>query len=288
LSRGALLAVPVLALAACGGTTTSESLEDAARETAASSSRVVMSYRASNDSFRGTISGAFDYAGGRGIISDFHFVEDDKRFRDPSHPEEVRVIDGTDYVAYKIGAKIYWVKEPSERGGGDPFALLMPVPGGASDPSDVFAMILRASRKLENLGSEEVRGDEATHYRASVDVEKLADEVPAAQRDEYVKEARGEEPLPVDVWVDGEGRLRRVSIREEIEQDVDVVAAFELFDFGVDVEVEPPPADLLITQERLDELTGEVPAIVEKLETLCREQVPKDEADECKETEAGE
>jgi hypothetical protein len=53
----------------------------------------------------------------------------------------------------------------------------------------------------------------------------------------------------------------------------------------VDVDVEPPPADRVITQERFDELTSPSD---EELEALCREEAPKGEADHCDETEATE
>jgi hypothetical protein len=291
LTRGAALAVPALALAACGGSTTSNSLEDAAKETAESSSRVEMSYTVADGSSHGSMRGAFDYAAERAIVTEFEFVEDGKRIGDESQPTEVRSVGGVDYVAHEVKGKTYWVKERAERRATDPYALLAPIPGGSHDPSDVFSIVLRASDKITNLGPEEVHGDEATHYRASLDLDKLAESVPAAQRDEFLEGMKRDAMLPVDVWVDEESRLRRVSIREQLEQEAAIVITFDLFDFGVDVDVEPPPADQLITQERLYELTGEGSAGLgdEELEALCREEAPKDEADEiCEGTEADE
>jgi archaeosine-15-forming tRNA-guanine transglycosylase len=104
-------------------------------------------------------------------------------------------------------------------------------------------------------------------------------------------DARKAEPQPVDVWIDHENRVRRVTVRDELEENTGIITTFEFFDFGVDVDVQVPPADKLITQERLDELQGHGSARMTdaELEALCREAVPKDEADEvCTETEANE
>jgi hypothetical protein len=285
LTRAAVIAVPVVALAACGGTATSDSLDDVAKETAESSSRVEMTYESSDGAFRGSMSGAFDYAGERAHITEFEVVESEPFVGDEPQPKEVRTVGGTDYLRYELDSKTYWVKETAERGG-DPISLLFPVPGGAGDPSDVFSMVLRASDKIEKLGTEELRGDDATHYRASVDLKELAKEVPAAQRDEFLDGMPGDKSLPVEVWVDEESRLRRVSIREEFMKGATMLMSFDLFDHGINVDVDPPPADQVITQERFDELTQPDDA---ELEALCREEAAKDQADEiCEETGVGE
>jgi hypothetical protein len=285
LTHTAALAVGVLALAACGGTATSDGLEDAAQKTAESSSRIEMSYELTNGSFRGSMAGVFDYAGERAHITDLEFIEKEPFFGDEPQPKEVRAIGGTDYVAYEVDGKTYWVKERAERDA-DPVELLFPIPGGASDPSDVFSIVLRASDKITNLGIEEVRGDEATHYRASVDVRKLAEEVPAPRQDDFLAGMLGDKSLPVDIWVDAESRLRRISTRQEFIEDAAMVMRFELFDYGVEVDVEPPPADQVITEKRFDELAQPDDA---ELEALCREEAPKGEADEiCEEGEVGE
>jgi hypothetical protein len=289
LTRGAVLAVPVFALAACGGTTTSDGLEDAAKETAESSSRIEMTYETTDGTMRGSMTGAFDYAADRAIVTEVEFAESEL-LEDEPQPTEVRVVGGADYLRYEVDGKTYWVKEQADRGG-DPFALLFPIPGGAQDPSDVFAMVLRASDKIENIGLERVRGDEATHYRATVELRELAKEVPEGERDEFLDGMKAGATLPVDLWVDTESRLRRIGIREEFTEDISMRMSFELFDYGVDVDVEPPPADQVITHERLDELTGEgwTEYADEDLKAFCREEAPKGEADQiCEETEAPE
>lgn len=290
MTRAAILTVPVLALTACGGSTTSGDLEQAAKETADGTSRFEMTYHSESGEFRAEMAGLFDYARERGVITDLEFEEPEARPEaGESFPEEVRFVEDSMYFAAKVDGVTHWVKEANETGG-DPLELFLPFPGSPNDPGDVFALILRTSGKIQNLGAEEVRGHQATHYRAELELKKLLDEMPAEQRAEYTEDARESEVLqPLDVWIDHESRVRRVTLREDIEEDASMITTFEFFDFGVDVDVEPPPADKLITQERLDELHGAEPLTDSEIEALCREEAPKDEADEaCEETEANE
>jgi hypothetical protein len=119
------------------------------------------------------------------------------------------------------------------------------------DPSQVLEY-LRATSEVEEVGPEDVRGVETTRYRATVDLRRVADAVPAEQRArlresiEQLIRQLGTHELPVSVWVDGDGLLRRfqqtVTVAASgVESTTDVT--MELFDFGTDVEVERPDAD---------------------------------------------
>lgn len=126
------------------------------------------------------------------------------------------------------------------------------------DPTAALAHLRGVSGDVRKLGEEEVRGEETTHYAATVDLEKAAAAAPAEARPaiERVAEHLGTTTLPVEVWVDDEGRTRRTT------QTVDLSAAklpagaagatgtvrttVELFDFGVAVDVQAPPADQVL------------------------------------------
>jgi hypothetical protein len=118
-----------------------------------------------------------------------------------------------------------------------------------------------ASDDIEELGKEEVRGVETTHYRATVDLEEAAEqgaeigELSDEMREqlqaeiERMKAQTGLDTLPVDVWVDEDDLLRRMkmdlSFAVEGEQ-VGMDMTMDFFDFGVDVRVARPPADQTI------------------------------------------
>jgi hypothetical protein len=83
-------------------------------------------------------------------------------------------------------------------------------------PTQMLRM-LGASGTVSSLGGEQVEGVETTHYHALVDFARYATEAPAAQRGALQTYAHtlarltGTSALPVDVWVDRQGRVRRFS-----------------------------------------------------------------------------
>lgn len=126
-----------------------------------------------------------------------------------------------------------------------------PVPGlnpASNDPRGVLDALRGVSGAVEENGEESIRGVTTTHYRATVDLEKAQDEVPKERRDDFAafSEQLGIEELPIDVWVDEEGRARRFAYEVKTPaagstpaSEVELV--IELYDFGVEVEVEAPP-----------------------------------------------
>ncbi|MDQ3890410.1 MAG: hypothetical protein M3312_07635 [Actinomycetota bacterium] len=119
---------------------------------------------------------------------------------------------------------------------------------GESDPSRALAYLRGASGKVEEVGQEEIRGARTTHYRMTVDLHKAARRDPSERESlERVIERSGVQKIPADVWVDDAGRVRRLklayeNVRLAPGQEGDLTMRMDLFDFGVDVDVAPPPA----------------------------------------------
>ncbi|MDQ3865403.1 MAG: hypothetical protein M3304_01035, partial [Actinomycetota bacterium] len=114
------------------------------------------------------------------------------------------------------------------------------------DPSQLLDYLRATSSEIEEVGEEEVRGDSAVRYRARIDLDKVPEQVPEDVRAavrvsvDALKRQLGSSSLPVDVWIDGEGRVRR--FRQAIAAPgSDVELTMEFYDFGADVDVEPPP-----------------------------------------------
>ena len=101
----------------------------------------------------------------------------------------------------------------------------------AEGPSRVLEQ-LRAVGEVEELGSERIRGVETTRYRALV-------RPPGAPDDRAV---------PVDVWIDGDGLVRRLQAADGTE-----TVTVELYDFEAEVAIEPPAPEQVTA---LDELFG--------------------------------
>ena len=108
----------------------------------------------------------------------------------------------------------------------------------------------------EEVGKETLRGTETTHYKATLDLARVRQRVAPEVKDDVdrIRDQLGVEKVPTDAWVDGEGRLRRLRQRIDLANakttGLDgqplsgvVTNTFELYDFGVRVDVQEPPAD---------------------------------------------
>jgi hypothetical protein len=264
LSRSLALAAIALLLVGCGSGSDGMGFEHAANATSAESARFEMRYEfptsGESNSGKFAVSGAFDFQNELGVMRDFEESAMDALGADMS-PVEVRYLQGTVYTRWDIKGKSYWVKEDEETDLrlADPTEALVPFPGGSTTPTDVLELVLRSSADVRVLGSEEVRGIRTTHYRGEVDPEKLLAELPLERRPGSAssEDWRKLAPVPIEVWVDEEGRVRRIDLQEDIGSPEALTSTFQLYDFGVEVDVRPPPADELVSQEELNKLMGE-------------------------------
>ena len=151
-----------------------------------------------------------------------------------------------------LGAGRDWVKidaaEVGKAAGIDVSALTQP----GQDPTQAVRQLTAVSGEVKTIGREDVRGVATTHYRATVDLRRSPDLVPAADRAaaraaiDRLIEMTGGSPVPVDVWIGADDRVRRLS------QKLSLTAAggpsaieqrFEFYDFGTKVDIDVPDAD---------------------------------------------
>jgi hypothetical protein len=132
------------------------------------------------------------------------------------------------------------------------------------DPRALLEVLESVSGEIETVGTEELRGAQTTHYRATLDVRDLGGLAPKAQGqsqelgemlDQLVEQA-GLSAIPFDVWLDEEGLVRKVeasvSVAPPGESDpLEASLAFELYDYGLEVDVTPPPADEVVDASTL-------------------------------------
>jgi hypothetical protein len=113
----------------------------------------------------------------------------------------------------------------------------------STDPTSGLAMLEGATDDLEEVGSEEVRGESTTHYRATIDLEAAyedADAVTDPEAFEAFIDEFGDEPIDVEVWIDDEGRVRRQAWVQPMPADGEMEITLEMFDFGEPVDIEVP------------------------------------------------
>jgi hypothetical protein len=123
-----------------------------------------------------------------------------------------------------------------------------------SDPSQALAYLRAVGNDVRAVGEDDVRGAATTHYTMTVDLRKVASVAPPEQRaqvkasiDQIIAKS-GVREVPAEVWIDEDGLVRR----EKLEfrdftfapgQTGDMTMTMDLFDFGVEVHVKPPPAN---------------------------------------------
>jgi hypothetical protein len=251
------------ALTACGGDAFSpEDVAQAAIATSEANSmrmsiRMQVTLPGSDQGSEITGEGAFDNVAQRGVVTmDLGSLPG---AAGQSLGTTTTVVDGTQiYMKMPLLQQAaphlkQWIKvdlqETAKDQGIDLTSLIQLGRGG--DPSDALAY-LRAAGEVEEVGTEEVRGVETTHYATVTDLEKVP-ELALEESRERVKQSvdqliklTGKSTQPMDVWVDGEGLVRRLSIEQTVEQGPETsktTTTIELYDFNSEVSIEVPPAD---------------------------------------------
>ena len=117
-----------------------------------------------------------------------------------------------------------------------------------NDPRQGLAFLEGVTQDgVDELGHDDVRGVETTRYRAEVDLEKaLSRSGSVTDREAFKRlvESVGTKTVEVDVWIDGDNRIRRVRIPYRAPYKTGtagVTMTLEYFDFGAKVDVAPPP-----------------------------------------------
>ncbi len=128
------------------------------------------------------------------------------------------------------------------------------------DPRELLGLLRAASGDVEVVGTEELRGTETTHYRATIDPAEYAKLAPDhEQLDALVDELVGRSGIgdvPVDVWLDATGMVRKVALAFAATppggtRTAESSVSFELWDYGEPVAIEPPPASEVVDASAL-------------------------------------
>jgi hypothetical protein len=115
-----------------------------------------------------------------------------------------------------------------------------------SDPALMLAY-LRSAVGVRKVGTDLVRREVTTHYSTIVDADTIVEEAPKDQQQAMRRYLRlmGIETYPVDLWVDRDGIVRKLSVELEYKlpsgEYVKMKLSEEYYDFGVEVNIEPPP-----------------------------------------------
>jgi hypothetical protein len=260
-----LLLLPIVA--GCGAATSQNAsvspellASSVEKMTDAGSSRMSwdMNVEAAGESGEMTGDGVFDYRRNVGRITfDLSALE-------PELEKMEIIFDGTVLYVSGFGEEVApgksWMKiDTTKVPGGSQLGAL----GQFDSPAEELQYLRAVSKEVEEKGEDEVRGVPTTRYRAVIDVRKLGDvaasEAPPQLRKEVRREATalfeeaGIDEAPMDVWLDGDGLPRKMTLELAFEvegEKAKTEISVEFFDFGVPVRVSHPPAS-----ETVDVLT---------------------------------
>jgi hypothetical protein len=138
-----------------------------------------------------------------------------------------------------------------------------------TDPRNVFGLLEAVSGSIEAVGTDEIRGVETSHYKATIDTAKVEKLVPEGQRQTLDGLGQpGRAKIPIDVWIDADQRVRKLTIDlAAIDQDPPTTSSsglsgtppytlgasgtmdiqgsvvLEVYDYGKALELELPPSD---------------------------------------------
>ena len=132
----------------------------------------------------------------------------------------------------------------------------------SNDPRQMLDVLRAASDEIETVGPEVLDGVSTTHYRAQVDLAEyaklgLAKGADANSMLDDVLKQSGLESMPVDVWLDDAGLVRKVEMTFSgappgSTESLDASMRFELSDYGEPVAVDVPPAAEVVDTATLD------------------------------------
>jgi hypothetical protein len=121
--------------------------------------------------------------------------------------------------------------------------------GGQSNPAQFLEYLKASGGAVATVGHEHVRGVATTRYRGEINLQKAADVVPSSNRDQLRKalaklaEQTGVSGLPVEVWVDAQGLVRRMSLALSLPaggESVQLHMRIDLFGFGATPTIAAP------------------------------------------------
>lgn len=167
---------------------------------------------------------------------------------------EVRQIGETAYLRFGMlnmmfGVDTEWLAMPAEDGDGFTSGFTSGI--NPYDATEFLDSLPGTGGELTVIGTDTLNGFEVTHYQALFDLEAMAELDPDAFAELQESGPIGLEELPMDFWIDDQGRLHRYLFEVDGSEVEDLAndegfeymrVQFDFSGFGEKVTVEPPPA----------------------------------------------
>lgn len=270
-----------LALAGCGAGSAVSSLVDPVAQAAKDSElapgfRVAVSARIESTELGEAITesgtGAFDTRSGRGVFTTQLSAEGHAITAEAEYTRQAVYVRLPSGVHTGIPAGKRWIEVDIADVEGAFGVSSSPFESQAtSDPREVLSY-LRAAGSVRRLGSQDVRGETETHYRARIDYARLAaavapgERAAARQSAAALQRLTGASTQAVEVWVGAQHRVRReaFALDECLDgQRIDAHMSIEYLDFGAQAMPAPPASS------EVDDITAKVISKLGDLDLGC-------------------
>jgi hypothetical protein len=234
-----------------------------ATTTAAKSARIAMRFTAGTDGRAASIDGIEDFANQR--------AESTASIPGMGTVEQ-REIGSDSYIKISLTApgapKLFNGVKPWMHGHNwndqMPAGLSSIMGGGGSDPADFVKLLTSVTSSVTAVGTDDVRGQESTHYRMTFDAAKIRKL--DAQMGDCSDEDTSDANTPLNLWLDSQGRVTRMQMtnngattesgapsssptaasqqaQAQVQATQTMTMTIEFYDYGVPVTVQRPPAD---------------------------------------------
>ncbi len=179
-----------------------------------------------------------------------------------SEPMQIKTIGDKTYMKWSFFAMFLGTDKWIEGDASDTDQMTSGFGFGADgeSPTALLENLAGANAQVEDLGQEDVRGVTTTHYRAVLDIQALADQMDADQAADLADDVGDLSMVdfPIDLWIGEDGNVYRYSIEvdataagTESEDFERMTMVFEMWDYGADIVIEPPPADEIASEDEL-------------------------------------
>jgi hypothetical protein len=243
---GALAALGLLAAGCGGGSTSADDIAKAADKTAQVGS-LEANFDISGQGIQGSGSGVFNTGKDRSGQSTMNLTARDSSGGLRQIPVDTVVTGDVFYMRSPAFAQATsqgkeWIKldlaKLAQQRGVEVGGFLDASP----TPTNALAY-LGGTSEVKKVGTELVRSTKTTHYRVTSDLQRAADHASGSEQTALrrIVAQSGRKTLPLDVWVDGNGYIRKVNYLEHPGGQQAATVAMVLHDFGRPVAITPPP-----------------------------------------------
>ena len=236
--------IAVAAITGCGGA--SGGATGGGHSTPIAAVQVAYTKTVAARSARVTVTNSFSAAPGKPVtvttesgLIDFANHRSSLSLLGPNGLSVERRFIGSDMYVYLPGLEAKpWIKADLSQLLGTSSRTQLELLNQTADPVTGLNYLQAASAQVDLIGNDNVAGTATRHYRADVDPQK------AAAVAHIGTPSSGPQLRPViDVWIDDQGQVRQ--LRYELTGTPSGVKLEQFSDFGVSVNIAPPPADQL-------------------------------------------